>query len=352
MSSNQIEFDIEKTDSAVLHDINSNTGNSLSMAVAGQGRKKFFVCAIGVFVSYFYYGILQESITKGKYGEGDESEKFQYVMSLVLLQTIINSLVAKTAMTFFARESDTTPGKYYAVCSITYLGAMLASNQALQYVSYPTQVLGKSAKPIPVMILGILLARKRYPAAKFLFILMIVIGVSLFLYKDQQKTTVAEHKPIIGIGELLLLASLTLDGLTGASQDRMRADYKTGAYQMMLHVNLWSVLWLAIATSASGEIVHVLGFIQRHPSVLIKMVSFGIASAIGQVFIFITVTSFGPLPCSIITTTRKFFTILASVIIFANPMNSRQWVGTLLVFTGLGLDSVYGKEKKESKTQR
>ena len=71
-----------------------------------------------------------------------------------------------------------------------------------------------------------------------------------------------------------------------------------------------------------------------------------------QVFIFITVTSFGPLPCSIITTTRKFFTILASVIIFANPMNSRQWVGTVLVFTGLGLDSVYGKEKKENKGQR
>ena len=40
----------------------------------------------------------------------------------------------------FARETDNTPAKYYGACSITYLGAMLASNQALQYVSYPTQV--------------------------------------------------------------------------------------------------------------------------------------------------------------------------------------------------------------------
>lgn len=71
-----------------------------------------------------------------------------------------------------------------------------------------------------------------------------------------------------------------------------------------------------------------------------------------QVFIFITVTSFGPLPCSIVTTTRKFFTILASVIIFANPINSRQWLGTVLVFLGLGLDSAYGKERKEAKTGR
>lgn len=69
-------------------------------------------------------------------------------------------------------------------------------------------------------------------------------------------------------------------------------------------------------------------------------------------FIFMTVTSFGPLTCSIITTTRKFFTILASVIFFQNPMNNRQWLGTAMVFTGLGLDSAYGKEKKEKKDKR
>ena len=47
-----------------------------------------------------------------------------------------------------------------------------------------------------------------------------------------------------------------------------------------------------------------------------------------------TVVYFGPLTCSIITTTRKFFTILASVILFANPISPLQWVGTVLVFLG------------------
>ena len=68
--------------------------------------------------------------------------------------------------------------------------------------------------------------------------------------------------------------------------------------------------------------------------------------------IFITVTSFGPLPCSIVTTTRKFFTILGSVIIFQNPMVPRQWLATLFVFLGLALDSMYGKEKKENKVEK
>lgn len=61
-----------------------------------------------------------------------------------------------------------------------------------------------------------------------------------------------------------------------------------------------------------------------------------------------TVVYFGPLTCSIITTTRKFFTILASVILFANPISPMQWVGTVLVFLGLGLDAKFGKGAKKT----
>ena len=35
---------------------------------------------------------------------------------------------------------DSTPFVWYGVCATTYLGAMLASNKALQWVNYPTQV--------------------------------------------------------------------------------------------------------------------------------------------------------------------------------------------------------------------
>ncbi|XP_062614110.1 solute carrier family 35 member B1-like [Saccostrea cucullata] len=311
-------------------------------------RNKLLVCAAGTFLCYFYYGIVQESITKGKYGEGEKTEKFKYTLALVFVQCIINAIAAKIAM-FWQKERDTTPGRMFSFCSMSYLGAMLASNHALQHVSYPTQVLGKSAKPIPVLILGILFARKRYPAAKFLFVLMIVLGVAMFLYKDSGKTQKSDHDSIIGVGELLLLVSLSLDGVTGAIQERMRSEHKTGAFSMMFNINIWSILWLAIGLVVSGEGVAFLGFMERHPSILLQMMTFGLASAAGQTFIFLTVSTYGPLTCSIITTTRKFFTILASVIIFQNPMNSRQWMGTVLVFTGLGLDSAYGKEKKHHK---
>ncbi|XP_012942758.1 solute carrier family 35 member B1 [Aplysia californica] len=323
---------------------------------AGQGiimgepsTKKLVVCAAGIFICYFYYGVLQEKITKGEYGEGEKQEKFHFTLCLVMVQCIINAAYAKIAMSFFPKERDSTNKGLYAACAFTYLGAMLASNHALQHVTYPTQVLGKSIKPIPVMILGVLFAAKRYPLAKYLCVLLIVMGVGLFMYKEKRSSPQPEDHHILGTGEVLLLVSLTLDGLTGASQDRMRSQYKTGANNMMFFVNLCSVIYLSIGVVITGELFEFVAFANRYPYVLFNMISFSLASAVGQMFIFITVTTFGPLTCSIVTTTRKFFTILGSVIIFQNPMSGRQWLGTSLVFVGLGLDSVYGKEKKKGR---
>jgi hypothetical protein len=111
---------------------------------------------------------------------------------------------------YWTREPlDTTPRSMYGLCSLSYLGAMLSSNQALQYVSYPTQVLGKSCKPIPVMVFGALFARRHYSLRKYLFTLMIVLGVALFFYesgKDQSKQEMKE----IGFGEALLVRHIFL----------------------------------------------------------------------------------------------------------------------------------------------
>ena len=121
---------------------------------------------------------------------------------------------------FPTTEKDTTRSSYYAMCSLTYLAAMVTSNKALSWVNYPTQVIGKSCKPIPVMVLGVLVGRKRYPLLKYLFILMIVAGVAMFMYKDGSKKGAQEGEGLIGVGEILLLVSLTCDGLTGAVQVR------------------------------------------------------------------------------------------------------------------------------------
>ncbi|XP_006000886.2 solute carrier family 35 member B1 [Latimeria chalumnae] len=324
------------------------SGPQVSLPPQQRERVRFAVCFVGVFVCYFYYGILQESITRGSYGEGENQEKFKYATTLVFIQCVINALFARLLIHFFEKsKADCTRNWLYAACSLTYLGAMVSSNSALQYVNYPTQVIGKSCKPIPVMVLGVTILRKRYPLAKYLCVLLIVTGIVLFMYKPKKGAENADDHNF-GLGELLLLLSLTLDGLTGVSQDHMRAHYQTGSNQMMLNINVWSSLFLGISVLLTGEAWEFLRFADRYPTIYYNILLFGLTSALGQSFIFMTVVYFGPLTCSIITTTRKFFTILGSVIIFRNPISPMQWIGTVLVFSGLGMDAKFGKGPKKT----
>lgn len=337
-------------------------------------RTRFLVCALGIFFCYFYFAILQEKITRGRYGDqlnedGSHGERFNFMLTLVGVQCLCNWIFAKGIQIFASpfigtnnvkhflfllgmllaqpQKEDKTPKLYYVSSALTYLLAMITSNMALRWVPYPTQVVGKSAKPIPVMILGVLIGNKRYDLKKYICIIMIVIGVALFMYKDGKVSSVSEET--IGLGELLLVLSLSMDGLTGAIQDRMRAASAPSGKQMMLGMNGWSTIMTAIALLGTGEVMEFLGFAAKYPYLWINLGMLALTGALGQLFIFMMVSGYGPLSCSVVTTTRKFFTVLCSVILFGNVLATRQWYGAVLVFAGLFADMFIGKKPQAAK---
>lgn len=110
---------------------------------------KFIICAVGIFVCYFYFGVLQEKITRGHYGneEVDSNgvvvksyEKYTCMLTLVFAQCVVNYLFAKGMITVWKMGEDKTPKIYSASAALTYLLAMVCSYMALQWVSFPTQV--------------------------------------------------------------------------------------------------------------------------------------------------------------------------------------------------------------------
>ncbi|KAF7232909.1 hypothetical protein EG68_10082 [Paragonimus skrjabini miyazakii] len=232
-------------------------------------------CALGVFFSYLFYGILQEKITKSRYGV--RRDEFKYFFSMLFFQCVVNAVFAGLAQKVWNEPRGPVSESKFALCGFTYIGAMFASNYSLKFVSYPTQVISKSVKPIPVMFLNVLLAKRNYPLRKYLFVIMISAGVVLFMYKNK-----ASNNPtVFGFGEFLLVISLLLDGLTGGVQESL-SKYKIGPYTLMLHMNLWSLLYLASALIATGEVFLFVQFVHRHPVILTSMALFGFTSAVGQ----------------------------------------------------------------------
>lgn len=294
-------------------------------------------------------------------------------MSLVFVYCCMNYLFS-LIITRFIKQEDNTPQVYYAMSGLVYSLAMICSNLALQFVSYPTQVIAKSCKPIPVMIFGVLLGKKSYSLRKYIFVGMVVFGVILFLYKDKKDKkeqnefegihlkpyfsllhhftwTATKYYLILGmgLGELLVLSSLFMDGVYSALQERMKADYQTKSLCMMTSLNKWATICLGILWVLTKEVFTFFAFLQRQPSVIWKLGALSICGFCGQFSMISMVTEFGTLPAAIVATIRKFFTVLVSVLLLGNTLLGRQWVATMIIFTGLFLDILYGKTVVKSK---
>lgn len=171
-------------------------------------------------------------------------------VSNYFLYNIICNHPISVLLTVRPQKEDTTHSGSYVACSLTYLLAMVSTNMAMRWVPYPTAVVGKSAKPIPVMILGVLIGRKSYSFTRYACVLTIVVGVILFMYKEGKVSNLPAETTLLG--EVLLFLSLSMDGLTGAVQERIRAASSPSGQQMMRAMNFWSTLMLGFAMLFTG----------------------------------------------------------------------------------------------------
>lgn len=63
-------------------------------------KSRLMVASAGIFVSYFIFGMLQEKITRGRYGDeenddGTQGERFTFTLALVGVQCLFNWLFVK-----------------------------------------------------------------------------------------------------------------------------------------------------------------------------------------------------------------------------------------------------------------
>ncbi|CAM9346715.1 unnamed protein product, partial [Heterosigma akashiwo] len=290
---------------------------------------KLIFAAGGIYGCYLSYGVMQEKIFSYV---GDDGSTFTQTLFLLLLQCIVNSLAAGLGMLLLGPSGDKMPQNMFAAVGATYIGAMLTSNESLKHVNYPTQALGKSCKMIPVMLFGVLFAGKKYSMKEYLCVLLITAGIAMFQMSGKTKSSGKENSYF---GLFLLFVSLACDGLTGSNQSKLKKQAKPTVHELMFFTNMWAVVILAIGCLGTGQLFSGVTYILANPGIWSPIAVFSATSALGQNFIFFTVSAFDPLVCTTITTTRKFFTVLFSVFAFGHKLTTNHWIAVSLVFAGL-----------------
>ena len=245
---------------------------------------------------------------------------------------------------------------------------------ALRYIDYPTQILGKSCKLVPVMLMNIVLYRRKFALHKYVVVSTVTLGISLFMLyapatsgKGNGKGKGAASNSLLGIA--LLLVNLMVDGAINSTQDEVFVRYRISGSQMMLFMNAFAT---AITTTSMliplpsipivnpslpgagrhSELANALAFIRSHPAVLKDILLFSGAGAIGQLFIFDTLEQFGSLALVTITVTRKLFTMLLSLVVYNHCLSLGQWVGVITVFAGIGIEALVKRQESKEKQHR
>uniref|UniRef100_A0A8B9CPA5 Adenosine 3'-phospho 5'-phosphosulfate transporter 1 n=1 Tax=Anser brachyrhynchus TaxID=132585 RepID=A0A8B9CPA5_9AVES len=184
---------------------------------------KLLFCAAGLQASYLTWGVLQERVMTRTYGatETDPGEKFKDSQFLVFMNRILAFTVAGLYCALTKQPRHGAPMYKYSFASLSNILSSWCQYEALKYISFPTQVLAKASKVIPVMMMGKLVSRKSYEYWEYLTAALISVGVSMFLLSsapNRHASTVTTFSGVVllagrgcsqgalGVPPLLLLA--------------------------------------------------------------------------------------------------------------------------------------------------
>ncbi|CAK9302094.1 unnamed protein product [Gordionus sp. m RMFG-2023] len=320
----------------------------------------------------------------------------------------------------------------YSYASLSNILSSWCQYEALKYVSFPTQVLFKSGKIIPVMIMSKLMSnqKKHYAWHEYFCAGLVSIGIGAFLISRSHSKKNSSLSPDLDIwkwvsglsdisistlsGILLLIGYVMFDSFTSNWQaqlferynskpinqsnkkksfykevtsikddaskesfhkisydnERMESleDFKENSkllgepeilpkrvtkscikgaslssWDMMCYVNFFSTIFTGLSLvlrdlkiGHGDGLMQSIFFARTHEiSFLRDLAALSLCSALGQIFIFMTISKFGAVTFITTMTIRQGFAVLLSCLIYGHRVGPLGILGIMLVFSSL-----------------
>lgn len=231
------------------------------------------LCSLCVSGCYISYAICQEGLYS--YRSPIDGNRFEGTGFFLLCVCLSNTIMSLLILYLFGNKRTIRIGDLwkYAPSGFSYFGAMFFSNEALKYITYPTQAIIKACKIIPVTLFDVIVNERMYTVPESVAILIVALGLYFYLTPDLglglqglgainlhdltydtlkeqffldsieynidqsssnscSNSNSCNNSSGIGLGnplygKVLLFLSLTLDGVTGALQDDLLSSYSS-----------------------------------------------------------------------------------------------------------------------------
>lgn len=328
-----------------------------------SSQTQFLFCCAGVFALYLIYGYLQELIFTL-----DGFKPYGWFLTLIQFgyYTIFGYL--ERQLTEPHGQKRAIPIKTYNLLAFLTLGTMGLSNSSLGYLNYPTQVIFKCCKLVPVLIGSILIQKKRHGPLDFLAAIAMCVGLTAFTLGSFQQRQIKFQYILLSIkyfsfsvdaqvspnfdtyGVAMISTALLFDAIIGNVQEKAMREHKASNVEVVQYSYGIGFVYLLVVLTLTGNLMSGLRFCATvsHPSLSLLIALrlskkteynilfspsqypiqtygyaflFSLSGYLGIQFVLTLVRTCGAPLAATVTTARKAVTIIISFIFFAKPFS-------------------------------
>ncbi|KAK8692815.1 hypothetical protein V6N13_070422 [Hibiscus sabdariffa] len=285
--------------------------------------QQFLICSSLFFFGYLVNGVCEEYVYNRL--------QFSFGWYFTLVQGFVYLILIR--MQGFTTKQMVNPWRTYVKLSAVLMGSHGLTKGSLAYLNYPAQIMFKSTKVLPVMIMGAFIPglKRKYPIHEYISALLLVIGLILFTLAD------AQTSPNFSIfGVIMISGALVMDAFLGNVQEAIfTINPDTTQTEMLFCSTVVGIPFLVVPMILTGELFRAWTSCYQHPYVYGVLVFEAMATYVGQVSVLSLIAIFGAATTAMITTARKAVTLLLSYIIFTKPLTEQHGSGLLLIAMGI-----------------
>ncbi|XP_073106161.1 UDP-galactose/UDP-glucose transporter 4 isoform X2 [Elaeis guineensis] len=243
--------------------------------------QQFLICSSGFFFGYLVNGICEEYVynrLQFSYGW-----YFTFVQGFVYLGLI--------HLQGFTMKQMVNPWKTYVKLSAVLMGSQGLTKGSLAFLNYPAQLMFKSTKVLPVMIMGAFIPglRRKYPAHEYISAVLLVVGLILFTLADAQTSPNFSF-----IGVVMVSGALVMDSFLGNLQEAIfTVNPETTQMEMLFCSTVVGLPFLIPPMVLTGELFIAWKSCYQHLYVYAVLVFEAMATFVGQVSVLSLIAIFG-----------------------------------------------------------
>ncbi|KAL5209960.1 hypothetical protein ABZP36_005583 [Zizania latifolia] len=299
--------------------------------------QQFLICSSGFFFGYLVNGICEEYVYNRL--------QFSYGWYFTFVQGFVYLVLIR--LQGFTVKQMVNPWRSYVRLSAVLMGSHGLTKSSLAFLNYPAQIMFKSTKVLPVMIMGAFIpGRRKYPFHEYVSALILVVGLILFTLADAQSSP---NFSMIGVG--MVSGALVMDAFLGNLQEAIfKMNPDTTQMEMLFCSTVVGLPFLVVPMVLTGELMTAWSACSKHTYVYAVLVFEAMATFVGQVSVLSLIALFGAATTAMVTTARKAATLLLSYLIFTKPLTEQHVTGLLLISMGIVLKLL--PENKENGPRR